>query len=187
MERARSRATTTGTTAAVPETVATRMRWPRITQTLGGWDHGEDLTATGWLWHILAFPPPRRRSPTRVPSPVRRDSFLLDAGRLERPSPHSSTISAPCRQDSRGPREGGGLNGGGLNPMIPHTFVLEPRLRMFNIYNGYWYSGRPTMRELHADLPALLQRSARVLIRVHQASRGLGSRRTRDVSCRHVR
>jgi hypothetical protein len=25
--------------------------------------------------------------------------------------------------------------------MIPHTFVLEPGLRIFSIYNGYWYLG----------------------------------------------
>jgi hypothetical protein len=42
--------------------------------------------------------------------------------------------------------------------MIPHTFVLEPGLRIFKIYNGYWYWGRPTMDELHMDLRALLQK-----------------------------
>jgi len=25
------------------------------------------------------------------------------------------------------------------DPMIPHTFVLEPGLKIFKIYNGYWY------------------------------------------------
>jgi hypothetical protein len=44
------------------------------------------------------------------------------------------------------------------NPMIPHTFVLEPGLRIFRIYNGYWYWGRPTMNELHVDLRSLLQK-----------------------------
>ena len=44
------------------------------------------------------------------------------------------------------------------NPMIPHTFVLEPGLRIFSIYNGYWYWGRPTMHELHLDLRAVLQK-----------------------------
>ena len=44
------------------------------------------------------------------------------------------------------------------NPMIPHTFVLEPGLRIFSIYNGYWYWGRPTMNELHVDLRALLRK-----------------------------
>jgi peroxiredoxin len=27
------------------------------------------------------------------------------------------------------------------NPMIPHTFVLEPGLKIYKIYNGYWYWG----------------------------------------------
>ncbi len=44
------------------------------------------------------------------------------------------------------------------NPMIPHTFVLEPGLRIFSIYNGYWYWGRPTMHELHQDLRAVLEK-----------------------------
>ena len=44
------------------------------------------------------------------------------------------------------------------NPMIPHTFVLEPGLRIFRIYNGYWYWGRPTINELHVDLRAVLQK-----------------------------
>ena len=38
------------------------------------------------------------------------------------------------------------------NPMIPHTFVLEPGLKIYKIYNGYWYWGRPSMAELHQDL-----------------------------------
>jgi hypothetical protein len=42
--------------------------------------------------------------------------------------------------------------------MIPHSFVLEPGPRIFSIYNGYWYWGRPTMHELHMDLRALLHK-----------------------------
>jgi peroxiredoxin len=38
------------------------------------------------------------------------------------------------------------------NPMIPHTFVLEPGLKIHKIYNGYWYWGRPAPAELHEDL-----------------------------------
>ena len=38
------------------------------------------------------------------------------------------------------------------NPMIPHTLVLEPALKIFKIYNGYWYWGRPTIEELRQDL-----------------------------------
>ncbi len=44
------------------------------------------------------------------------------------------------------------------NPMIPHTFVLEPGLRIFRIYNCYWYWGRPSMHELRLDLRALFQK-----------------------------
>jgi hypothetical protein len=39
--------------------------------------------------------------------------------------------------------------------MIPHTFVLEPGLKIFKVYNGYWYWGRPTMTEQHIDLRAV--------------------------------
>jgi len=46
----------------------------------------------------------------------------------------------------------------GHNPMIPHTLVLEPALRVFSIYNGYWFFGRPTVEELRRDLRAVLQR-----------------------------
>jgi peroxiredoxin len=44
------------------------------------------------------------------------------------------------------------------NPMIPHTLVLEPGLRVYKIYNGYWFFGRPTLEELRLDLRAVLQR-----------------------------
>ena len=44
------------------------------------------------------------------------------------------------------------------NPMIPHTLVLEPGLRVYKIYNGYWFFGRPTVEELRHDLRAVLQR-----------------------------
>jgi peroxiredoxin len=44
------------------------------------------------------------------------------------------------------------------NPMIPHTLVLEPGLRVYKVYNGYWFFGRPTMEELRLDLRAVLQR-----------------------------
>jgi hypothetical protein len=37
------------------------------------------------------------------------------------------------------------------NPMIPHTFVLEPGLNIYKIYNGYWYWGRPSIAELQRD------------------------------------
>jgi peroxiredoxin len=44
------------------------------------------------------------------------------------------------------------------DPMVPHTLVLEPGLRVYSLYNGYWYFGRPTVEELRRDLRAVLQR-----------------------------
>lgn len=38
------------------------------------------------------------------------------------------------------------------DPMIPYSFVLEPGLKIYKIYNGYWYWGRPSTAELHQDL-----------------------------------
>jgi peroxiredoxin len=38
------------------------------------------------------------------------------------------------------------------DPMIPHTFVLEPGLVIYKIYNGYWFWGRPSFDELRQDL-----------------------------------
>ena len=36
--------------------------------------------------------------------------------------------------------------------------VLEPGLRVYKVYNGYWFFGRPTVEELRLDLRAVLQR-----------------------------
>ena len=44
------------------------------------------------------------------------------------------------------------------DPMIPHTFVLEPGLIISRIYNCYWYWGRPTISELHIDLRAVFRK-----------------------------
>jgi peroxiredoxin len=44
------------------------------------------------------------------------------------------------------------------NPMIPHTLVLEPGLRVYKIYNGYWFFGRPTVEELRQDMPMVLRK-----------------------------
>jgi peroxiredoxin len=38
------------------------------------------------------------------------------------------------------------------DPMIPHTFVLEPGLVIHSMYNGYWYWGRPGTEDLRRDL-----------------------------------
>ena len=37
------------------------------------------------------------------------------------------------------------------DPMIPHTLVLEPELKIYKIYCGYWYWGRPSIYELWLD------------------------------------
>jgi len=44
------------------------------------------------------------------------------------------------------------------HPMIPHTFVLEPGLRIYRIYNGYWFWGRPSVADLHGDLREVTRR-----------------------------
>ena len=44
------------------------------------------------------------------------------------------------------------------NPMIPHTLVLEPELKIFKIYNGYWYWGRQSIEELWMDLRDVTRR-----------------------------
>ena len=38
------------------------------------------------------------------------------------------------------------------DPMIPYTLVLGPGLKVFSIYNGYWYWGRPSNDDLRRDL-----------------------------------
>lgn len=43
------------------------------------------------------------------------------------------------------------------DPMIPYTFVLGPSLRIFRIYNGYWYWGRPSNDDLRRDLRELFR------------------------------
>lgn len=37
------------------------------------------------------------------------------------------------------------------DPRTPHTIVLEPGLKVFKVYNGYWFWGRPSTAQLHAD------------------------------------
>lgn len=41
------------------------------------------------------------------------------------------------------------------NPMVPHTFLLGPALKIHRIWNGYYYWGRPSTAELHAQLREL--------------------------------
>ena len=44
------------------------------------------------------------------------------------------------------------------DPMIPHTFVLEPGLKIHSHYIGYWFWARPTMYELHLDLRGVMKK-----------------------------
>ncbi len=46
----------------------------------------------------------------------------------------------------------------GRDPMIPHTVVLEPGLKVYKIYNGYWYWGRPSIDEVVNDLRDITRR-----------------------------
>ena len=38
------------------------------------------------------------------------------------------------------------------HPYVPTVFVLFPDLRVYSVYNGYWFWGRPTMTDLWRDL-----------------------------------
>ena len=41
------------------------------------------------------------------------------------------------------------------DPMIPYTLLLGPELKIYSIYNGYWYWGRPSNEDLRRDLREL--------------------------------
>jgi hypothetical protein len=41
--------------------------------------------------------------------------------------------------------------------MVPFTFVLDPDLRIYSIYCGYWFWGRPSRDELWRDLREVLR------------------------------
>jgi len=41
---------------------------------------------------------------------------------------------------------------------MPHTFCLLPDLTIHNLYNGYWYVGRPTLDELRMNLRAMMNK-----------------------------
>ncbi len=56
-------------------------------------------------------------------------------------------------------------------PMIPHMLVLEPGLRVYKIYNGYWFFGRPTVEEL----PRPARRAAALPSRLGHRQRGAAS------------
>jgi len=40
-------------------------------------------------------------------------------------------------------------------PMVPHTILVGPGLKIHKIWNGYYYWGRPSTAELHAELREL--------------------------------
>ena len=63
------------------------------------------------------------------------------------------------------------------NPMIPHTLVLEPGLRIYKIYNGYWFFGRPTVEELRHDLRRPAAMPSRLGHQQTGAASSLGERR----------
>ena len=44
------------------------------------------------------------------------------------------------------------------DPMIPHTLVLAPALKIYTVYNGYWFWGRPSPWDLWRDLRELSER-----------------------------
>jgi peroxiredoxin len=41
------------------------------------------------------------------------------------------------------------------DPMIPTTFMLEPGLVIYSVYDGYWYWKRPTPEEIRQDFRAI--------------------------------
>jgi len=40
---------------------------------------------------------------------------------------------------------------------LPYTFSLLPDLTIHNLYNGWWFVGRPTCGELRQDMRAMMQ------------------------------
>ncbi|MGI8643298.1 MAG: redoxin domain-containing protein [Thermomicrobiales bacterium] len=44
------------------------------------------------------------------------------------------------------------------DPMIPHTLILEPGLKIFKAYNGYWFWGRPSPADIWHGLRDVTQR-----------------------------
>ncbi len=35
---------------------------------------------------------------------------------------------------------------------IPHTFILDGERKIYKVYNGWWFLGRPTVEDLRIDL-----------------------------------
>lgn len=43
---------------------------------------------------------------------------------------------------------------------LPYTFVLKPDLKVYKIYNGWYFVGRPTLEELRQDLRAIMSQQS---------------------------
>ena len=41
---------------------------------------------------------------------------------------------------------------------IPYTFILDRDRKIYKIYNGWWFLGRPTVEEIRMDLRELMSR-----------------------------
>ena len=67
--------------------------------------------------------------------------FLSDAGRIVQKDLDIAEYTDPVN-----------------NPMIPHVIDLEPGLVIYEIYNGYWFFGRPTLEDLRQDLRAVTKK-----------------------------
>lgn len=52
----------------------------------------------------------------------------------------------------------------------PYTFVLRPNLRIYKIYNGWFFVGRPTIEELRLDLRAIMEIRADYRYEVYDTS-----------------
>jgi hypothetical protein len=68
--------------------------------------------------------------------------------------------------------------------MIAHTLVLDPGLRIYKIYNGYWFFGRPTVVELRLDLRACCSAAVPIGISAAPSSGQPGRQATRRDSIR---
>jgi peroxiredoxin len=78
----------------------------------------------------------RMRSATGAPWP-----FLVDPGRIVQKDLDIQEYTDPHH-----------------DPMIPYSFVLEPNLVIYKVYNGYWFWGRPSPEDLRHDLRAVFQK-----------------------------
>src|SRR5258708_22285242 len=88
---------------------------------------------------------------------ISTDNMLLTNEYRDGGGAHWTFLSDPARKVQRD-LDIGEYTDPEHNPMIPHVIVLEPRLVIFKVYNGYWFFGRPTIEELTQDLRAVLKK-----------------------------